>query len=200
MREQKVIHSNKRRTDRSPLVVVIVPTRELVTQVFNVLNTIKYGDEYRVQSIYGGTSIEGQSDGLKRGVEIVVGTTGRLLDHLERGTLNLTSLQTVVLDEADRMLDMGFQEDVEKIFEYIHGTKAEHKPQSPQCLLFSATFPAWVKGVSAKYLSPKYTLVDLVRNLINKTASAVKHLALFCPYFNRMSILADISIFCLNIQ
>lgn len=92
-----------------------------------------------------------------------------------------------------------------KIFEYIRGTA---RPQtngvsppspvshpSPQCLLFSATFPSWVKRVAGKYLNPAFTLVDLVKNLTNKTASSVRHYAVFCPYMNRTSILADISKF-----
>jgi len=192
MRQQKLIEVGKKRTDRSPLIIIMVPTRELVIQVNNMLSSIKHENEYQSLGIYGGAAIEGQIEGLRRGVEIVVGTTGRLLDHLERGTLKLSSLQCIILDEADRMLDMGFQEDVEKIFEYIHGTKGEAKADSPQCLLFSATFPIWVKRVAGKYLKPNYGLIDLAKDLTNKTVSTVKHLAIFCPYFNRMSILADI--------
>eukprot|EP00826_Nyctotherus_ovalis_P064932 TRINITY_DN9534_c0_g2_i7.p1 TRINITY_DN9534_c0_g2~~TRINITY_DN9534_c0_g2_i7.p1 ORF type:complete len:700 (+),score=174.35 TRINITY_DN9534_c0_g2_i7:230-2329(+) len=192
MRQLKLIEAGKKRSDRSPLVIIVVPTRELVIQVNNVLSTIRHGNEYQTLGVYGGAAIDPQAESLRRGVEIVVGTTGRLLDHLERGTLQLSSLQCVVLDEADRMLDMGFQEDVEKIFEHIHGSGDEDKGNSLQCLLFSATFPVWVKRVAMKYLSPKYTLVDLAKDLTNKTASAVKHLAIFCPYFNRISILADV--------
>jgi ATP-dependent RNA helicase DDX21 len=193
LRQSKTIEPDKRREERSPLLIIVVPTRELVLQVNNVLDSIKHSNEFQVLAVYGGVSVEGQAEVLRKGVEVVVGTTGRLLDHLERGNLKVGSLQCVVLDEADRMLDMGFQEDVEKIFEYIHGTKDGRKAFSPQCLLFSATFPNWVKRVSEKYLDPNYTQVDLVKNLSNKTVSGVKHLALFCPYANRMSILADIS-------
>lgn len=194
LRQSKAIESDRKREDRSPLIIIIVPTRELVLQVNNVLNSIKHSNEYQVLPVYGGVSVDSQTDVLRRGVEVVVGTTGRLLDHLERGNLKLGSLQCVVLDEADRMLDMGFQEDVEKIFEYVHGKKDDsRKTPTPQCLLFSATFPNWVKRVSVKYLDPNFTQVDLVKDLSNKTVSAVKHLAIFCPYANRMSILADIS-------
>jgi len=193
LRQSKTIEPDKKRENRSPLIIIIVPTRELVLQVNAVLNSIKHSNEFQVSAVYGGVSVEGQAEVLRKGVEVVVGTTGRLLDHLERGNLKVNSLRCVVLDEADRMLDMGFQEDVEKIFEYIHGSKDGRKASSPQCLLFSATFPNWVKRVSVKYLDPKFTQVDLVKNLSNKTVSAVKHLALFCPYANRMSILADIS-------
>jgi len=197
-RQNKTIELGKKRTEKSPLVFIVVPTRELVLQVSTVLENIKHSpDEYKVQTVYGGAPIEPQSEGLRRGVEFVVGTTGRLLDHLERKNLQLESLKCVVLDEADRMLDMGFQEDVEKIFEYIRGTNGSHSPKgsSPQCLLFSATFPSWVQRVAGKYLDPSFTLVDLVKNLTNKTANTVRHLAVFSPYFNRTSILADISIF-----
>jgi len=173
---------------RGPIVLVVVPTRELAIQVSAVFDQIKHSDEYRVLPVYGGSPIEPQTDGLRRGVEIVVGTTGRILDHLDRGNLNSGNLNCVILDEADRMLDMGFQEDVEKIFEFIR------KASNPQCLLFSATFPSWVQRVSAKYLHPAFTLVDLVKNLANKTSSSVRHLAVYCPYMNRTSCLADISI------
>lgn len=203
-RQQKVIEPGKKRTERSPLIVVVVPTRELVIQVSSVFEQIKHEDEYKVISVYGGSPMEPQVDGLRRGAEVVVGTTGRLMDHLERGTLQIGKSQCIVLDEADRMLDMGFQEDVEKIFEYVRGTASNGKTSaggpappakssSPQCLLFSATFPSWVRQVSGKYLDPAFTLVDLVKNLTNKTASSVRHFAVFCPYANRTSILADIS-------
>ena len=193
LRQLKTIEVGKKRADKNPLIIIMVPTRELVIQVNNVLDSLKYQDEYKALSIYGGTPIEPQADVLHRGVEIVIGTTGRLLDHLKRGNLNLSSLQCVVLDEADRMLDLGFQDDVEKIFEYMHSKKDEAIKNVPQCLLFSATFPSWVKRVSEKYLDSKYVLVDLAKNLSNKTAATVKHLAVFCPYVNRTSILADIS-------
>ena len=209
-KQQKVIEPGKKRTERGPLALIMVPTRELAIQVSNVFESIKQADEYKVIAVYGGAPIDQQADGLRRGAEIVVGTTGRLMDHLERGNLKMNCLRCVILDEADRMLDMGFQEDVEKIFEYIRGTanstsalngkQGNGSPQSaikqspPQCLLFSATFPIWVRRVSGKYMDPAFTLVDLVKNLTNKTVSSVKHFAVFSPYFNRTSILADISI------
>lgn len=194
-RQEKILESGKTSTARGPLVIVVVPTRELTLQVSNVFEQIKHSDEYRVLPVYGGTPMDPQVDGLRRGAEIVVGTTGRLLDHFERGNLSAANLRCVVLDEADRMLDMGFQDDVEKIFEYIRKSPgSSHSPAQPtQCLLFSATFPGWVQRVAAKYLHPAFTLVDLVKNLTNKTASSVRHFAVFCPYFNRTSILADIS-------
>ncbi len=203
LRQQKVLEPGRRPATRGPILIAVVPTRELAIQVSNVFEQIKYSDEYRVLAVYGGAPMEPQIDALRRGVEVVVGTTGRLLDHLERGTLQAGCLRCVVLDEADRMLDMGFQEDVEKIFEHIRGSGHSGGRQAPessapktsslQCLLFSATFPSWVQRVSGKYLDPAFTLVDLAKNLTNKTASTVKHLAVFCPYFNRTSILADIS-------
>jgi superfamily II DNA/RNA helicase len=200
-RTEGVFEARRRSSDRPHLVIIIVPTRELALQVSTVLEQIKHSDEYRVQAVYGGAPIDPQIDGLRRGAEFVVGTTGRLMDHMERGTLQTRGVRCVVLDEADRMLDMGFQEDVEKIFENIRGLPKDGKhavpqPQPPpslQCLLFSATFPSWVQRVAAKYLHPAFTLVDLVKNLTNKTASSVRHYAVLCPYVNRTSILADIS-------
>lgn len=207
LRQTKIIDPTKKRVDKAPLVLVIVPTRELAIQVSHVFEQVRHGDEYKVLSVYGGALMEPQCETLRKGVEVVVGTTGRVMDHLERKTLIVKSLQCVVLDEADRMLDMGFQEDVEKIYEYIRGkdnllpgdskqakAPVPKEPQSsPQCLLFSATYPSWVRQVSGKYLNPAFVFVDLVKNLRNKTASQVRHFAVFCPYFNRTSILADIS-------
>lgn len=218
-RAENVFKTRSKSGDKSHLVLVVVPTRELVLQVANVFNQINDAEEFHVQPVYGGAAMGPQVEGLRRGAEIVVGTPGRILDHLEHGTLKLTSVRCIVLDEADRMLDMGFQEDMERIFEYSRGTAGPGKadkvvPKEPpklrsksgselelhgqgqsqrQCLLFSATFPSWVQGAAAKYMHPDFTLVDLVKNLTNKTASSVRHFAVLCPYVNRTSILADIS-------
>lgn len=92
------------------------------------------------------------------------------------------------MDEADQMLNMGFQEDIEKIIEKIH----DEVKEKPQFLMFSATIPDWMKGVASKYLNKDYKTKDLVKNLKNKTANTVNHLALECLPRNKISVLADV--------
>ena len=101
--------------------IVLAPTRELALQCSKELNALKhYETEYNVLTVYGGVSLEDQTYQLRKGVDIFVGTTGRVLDHMERKNFNFSELQTVVLDEADQMLKLGFKEDVDKI---IHAVK-----------------------------------------------------------------------------
>jgi len=96
--------------------IILAPTRELAIQITRVLNDIKhYEKEYNVLTVYGGVSIWDQTAQLRKGVDIFVGTTGRVLDHLERGNLSFGHLKTLILDEADQMLKLGFKEDVDRI-------------------------------------------------------------------------------------
>jgi ATP-dependent RNA helicase DeaD len=127
-----------------PAALVLVPTRELAVQVSQAFH--RYGRELgaRVLPIYGGQPIGRQLQALKRGVDVVVATPGRALDHLSRGTLRLQRVDTVVLDEADEMLDMGFAEDIEAILQ----ATTEH----PQTVLFSATLPSRIAGLAGRYL------------------------------------------------
>lgn len=128
-----------------PQVLVLTPTRELAIQVADSFKGYgKYLKGINVLAIYGGQAYAGQLNGLKRGVQVVVGTPGRILDHLERGTLKLGELRALVLDEGDEMLHMGFIEDVEKII-----SKA---PASCQKTMFSATLPEPVKRIARNYL------------------------------------------------
>ena len=126
-----------------PLALIVVPTRELAVQVSEAF--FKYGRESRVQvlPVFGGQPISRQLQALKRGVHVVVGTPGRVIDHIKRGSLNLDAVQTVVLDEADEMLDMGFTEDIESI---LRAT-----PDSRQTVLFSATMPPRIEKLARKY-------------------------------------------------
>nr|WP_304766840.1 DEAD/DEAH box helicase [Candidatus Burarchaeum sp.] len=133
--------------------LVLTPTRELAVQVCGELG--KLGKNMHVHSlpIYGGASINVQIDNLRRGVHIVVGTPGRLIDHLERGTLRLEGVKMVVLDEADRMLDMGFIEDIDLILSKI--------PSKHQTMLFSATMPDEIMALTHKYMhAPQKVLVS----------------------------------------
>jgi len=123
--------------------LVLAPTRELAVQV--ALETEKLtGSSVKVALAYGGASINAQIQQLKDGVHIVVGTPGRVMDHIRRGTLKLGKVETVVLDEADRMLDMGFIQDVEWII--------DQTPDNRQTLLFSATMPKEIRRLAEKYM------------------------------------------------
>lgn len=122
--------------------LVVVPTRELCIQVANEINTLKHHEgEFRVLQVYGGVDVRDQGNLIRDGAEIVVGTPGRVMDQYERGALVFNSLIATVLDEADQMLNFGFQEDIEKIFGFIKNDKGEARTQN---LLFSATMPSWV--------------------------------------------------------
>jgi ATP-dependent RNA helicase DeaD len=132
------------RTEAEPLALVLVPTRELAIQVSEAMH--RYGHDLgaRVVPVYGGQPIGQQLRSLSRGVDVVVGTPGRVLDHIARGTLRLGNLKMVVLDEADEMLDMGFAEDIEAIL--------QDTPEDRQTLLFSATMPARINGMVRRHL------------------------------------------------
>ncbi|MDQ3449662.1 MAG: DEAD/DEAH box helicase [Actinomycetota bacterium] len=127
-----------------PVAMVLVPTRELCMQVSQALHRYGRGLGARVLPVYGGAPIGRQLRELERGVDIVVATPGRALDHLNRGSLQLDRIGCVVLDEADEMLDMGFAEDLEAILAAM--------PSTRQTVLFSATIPARITGIARRHL------------------------------------------------
>ncbi|MEV5524418.1 DEAD/DEAH box helicase [Streptomyces pseudogriseolus] len=129
----------------TPQALVVVPTRELCTQVTNDLLTAGKVRNVRVTAIYGGRAYEPQVEALKKGVDLVVGTPGRLLDLAGQKKLNLSHVKALVLDEADEMLDLGFLPDVEKIINLL--------PVRRQTMLFSATMPGAVIGLARRYMS-----------------------------------------------
>ncbi len=131
--------------DRHVQALILAPTRELAIQVAEALH--KYGKHKHIETlpIYGGQPYERQFRGLQRGPQIVVGTPGRVMDHMRRGTLNLDHIRFFVLDEADEMLDMGFIEDIEWVL--------EHAPEERQTALFSATMPPRIVDLSRRYLN-----------------------------------------------
>ncbi len=133
-----------------PQALVLVPTRELAVQVREEAVKLAHGRKIHTVAVYGGKPIRGQIEKLSRGVEIVIGTPGRVLDHMARGTLKLDDLQIVVLDEADRMLDIGFRPDIEKILRRC--------PRSRQTLLLSATVPPPVERLARNYMRDPETL------------------------------------------
>ncbi|MGW4871647.1 DEAD/DEAH box helicase [Streptomyces chartreusis] len=129
----------------APQALVVVPTRELCTQVTNDLLTAGKVRNVRVLAIYGGRAYEPQVEALKKGVDVIVGTPGRLLDLAGQKKLNLKHIKALVLDEADEMLDLGFLPDVEKIINML--------PARRQTMLFSATMPGAVIGLARRYMS-----------------------------------------------
>jgi superfamily II DNA/RNA helicase len=129
----------------APQALVVVPTRELCTQVTNDLLTAGKVRNVRVTAIYGGRAYEPQVEALKKGVDVIVGTPGRLLDLAGQKKLNLKHVKCLVLDEADEMLDLGFLPDVEKIINML--------PAKRQTMLFSATMPGAVIGLARRYMS-----------------------------------------------
>ncbi len=129
---------------RAPAALVLVPTRELAMQVSEAMHKYGRGLGVRVLPVYGGQPIRMQLRALERGVDVVVATPGRALDHLGRGTLSLDAVETVVLDEADEMLDMGFAEDLEAILDAVAGRR--------QTVLFSATMPPRLDGIVKRHL------------------------------------------------
>ena len=154
---------SKRRRVR---VLVLVPTRELASQVGESFRDYGSNLRFKTSTLYGGVSINTQIDKIKKGVDIVVATPGRLLDHLNQKTLNLSELETFVLDEADRMLDMGFIRDIKKILKYL--------PEEKQNLLFSATFPNEIKSLADSLLnSPKRIQVKSNNSTADKVEQVV---------------------------
>jgi ATP-dependent RNA helicase DeaD len=130
---------------RTPQVLVLTPTRELAIQVADAINSYaSHLSRVRVAAIYGGSDFREQIQQLRRGVQIVVGTPGRVMDHMRQNTLDLSGLRTLVLDEADEMLRMGFIDDVEWVLEQL--------PAERQVVLFSATMPREIRQLSHRYL------------------------------------------------
>ncbi|MBZ8177046.1 DEAD/DEAH box helicase [Corynebacterium sp. 3HC-13] len=131
--------------ERSPQALVLAPTRELALQVADSFQSFAdHLGRIHVLPIYGGQAYGIQLSGLRRGAQIIVGTPGRVIDHLEKGSLDISSLKFLVLDEADEMLQMGFQEDVERIL--------ADTPEDKQVALFSATMPNSIRRISQQYL------------------------------------------------
>jgi ATP-dependent RNA helicase DeaD len=139
--------------DRRVQALVLAPTRELAVQITQEMRRLGSHTAIRIVTIYGGRSIGFQRDELRSGVHVVVGTTGRLIDHIKRRWLDLRSVRFVVLDEADTMLDMGFIDDVDFILGGVPGKK--------QVCIFSATMPQKITDLSRKYMNdPEKIMVD----------------------------------------
>ena len=167
---------------RRPSVLILSPTRELAIQITENIN--KYTKYLPVRSIalYGGVKKDTQIKTLKKGVQIIIATPGRLLDHIRLSTVDLKSIQTLVLDEADNMLDMGFIRDVKKIIRVL--------PRSNrQTLLFSATFSPEIRALSKEILkNPK--IIQVAKE--NKTLDIIKQIAYFVEKTKRKALLIDL--------
>ncbi len=169
---QKQYHPH---TKRPVSALVLAPTRELAMQVCQEIKLIGRHIRGSAIPVYGGVSLEPQIRHLEAGVDVVIGTPGRILDHIERGTLDLSHVETVVLDEADRMLDMGFIYDVEEIL--------SKTPQERQTMLFSATMPPQILNLSDKYLKNPQ-LVKVSEDTL--TVENIKQHYLEITKFNRL--------------
>jgi ATP-dependent RNA helicase DeaD len=169
---------------QEPSALILVPTRELAMQVAEAIH--KYGRPLRIRvlPIYGGQSFGQQLRVLARGVDVVVATPGRALDHIDRGTLKLDSVGVVVLDEADEMLDMGFAEDLEAILEVT--------PKTRQTVLFSATMPARINAIAKRYLTDPVRIAIAREKLPEGAAPRVRQTAYIVPRAHKLAALGRV--------
>jgi superfamily II DNA/RNA helicase len=145
-----------------PRALVLVPTRELANQVTTALRALGTANDRRVRAVYGGVSMDPQIDALRKGTDVVVGTPGRLIDLMERGELSVTEVEVLVIDEADRMADMGFMPQVQKVLYRM--------TQPHQTMLFSATLDGAVKRLVDRYMD------DPVQHLVAETEPTVEEM------------------------
>ena len=160
----QVSRSNGRRVR----VLVLTPTRELAAQVGESVREYGRHLPFRVTEVFGGVSINTQISKLRKGVDIVVATPGRLLDHLQQKTINLSDIEILVLDEADRMLDMGFIRDMRRIFKVL--------PRDRQNLLFSATLSKEIRRLAADFLNAPVEIQVAPRNTPVARVKQIMHL------------------------
>ena len=153
---------------RKPRALILTPTRELATQVHDSLRG--YGKYQRIPSavIYGGVGMGNQLDALRRGIDLLVACPGRLIDHLERRSVDLSGIEVLVLDEADRMLDMGFLPSIKRIL-------AKLPRQNRQTLLFSATFPESIKQLAMEFMRHPREVMVTPRNTVAETIAHRVH-------------------------
>lgn len=170
-----------RRSGRLPRVLVLAPTRELAKQVEKEIK--ESAPHLSTVCVYGGVSYTIQQNALSRGVDVAVGTPGRIIDLINSNNLQLGEVQYLVLDEADQMLAVGFEEDVEVILEKL--------PAQRQSMLFSATMPTWVKKLARKYLHNPLT-IDLVGDQDEKLAEGIKLYAIPTTATSKGTILSDL--------
>jgi ATP-dependent RNA helicase DDX21 len=176
---------------RAPRALIMAPTRELAMQVHKELDSI-CSKELVSTCVYGGVMYDTQYYAMKDGLDVIIGTPGRLIDHIERGNLLLHNLRFICLDEADQMLDIGFADDMERILKSVKEQKESKGNVPHQTLLFSATMPDWIKQAVTKYMKADKVTLDLIGSNKQKTSATVTHYCLTSRYQNRAAILGDI--------
>ncbi|XP_058100353.1 DEAD-box ATP-dependent RNA helicase 53, mitochondrial-like [Magnolia sinica] len=178
----KIIQFNaKHGRGRNPLALVLAPTRELARQVEKEFR--ESAPNLDTICVYGGVPISSQMNTLDYGVDVVVGTPGRIIDLIKRGALNLSEVQFVVLDEADQMLAVGFDEDVEVILDKL--------PKKRQGMMFSATMPSWIRRLTQKHLKDPLT-IDLVGDSDQKLADGITLYSIASDTYGKPSILGPL--------
>ena len=182
--------NGRMRRGRKVSMVVLCPTRELARQVSDELESVARPLGLFVTVFHGGVSYDPQARALQSGIDVLVGTPGRVMDHMDRGNLDLSECNIVVLDEADEMLNMGFAEDVEVVLEDMGADNND----KTQCLLFSATTPPWVKQIGAQYQENVVSIDATSEEGGARVAKTVRHLAVQLPpgVASKRSVLEDI--------
>lgn len=163
---------------KKPYALIIEPTRELAIQVAEEFSALGKYRKRSVLTVYGGSSMEHQIKALRQGTSIIVGTPGRIIDHLKRGTLDVSNVSVVVLDEADEMLDMGFIEDIEKILKMV--------PESRQTMLYSATMPPEIIKIAKKHMQDPLKIAINVKDII---APKIKQVFYAVPQRDKTEVL-----------
>lgn len=153
------------RKSKAPKVLIITPTRELALQISDELKSLRGSRRIRISTVYGGHSIVDQLKDMEKGIDIVVGTPGRLLDHLNRESLDLSSIEYLVLDEADRMLDMGFIDDIMEIINKL--------PKERRTFLFSATMPREIVNIAEKFMKEYEHISTVTYELTTENAEQI---------------------------
>ncbi|CAG8495352.1 6604_t:CDS:2 [Diversispora eburnea] len=190
-KQDKKFSSFKR--GRLPKVIVMTPTRDLAKQISTEFESI--APSLKILCIYGGVAYDLQNQGLREGIDILVGTPGRVLDHIDRGNLKLSEVNFIVLDEADQMLDIGFSEAMETVLQTVKQHKEEQQQDKGvdyQTLLFSATVPDWVRKTVKKYLKADYVNVDLIGKEETKTNENIRHYGIRSAWSTRKDIIGDV--------
>lgn len=177
--------TKSRASSKCPQVICLAPTRELAKQVASEFD-LMCPSHLKTVCIYGGVSYESQHAAFRKGVDVLVGTTGRIIDHIDRGTLTLDHCQYFILDEADTMLEMGFREDIDRIFKAFPPTSGH------QTLLFSATLPDWIAQISQSYMKPDVETINLVKDSDSQASQDVQHLAISCHWQNKLQMVKDV--------
>lgn len=182
--ESFITNSIKLNRGRHPRAIILTPTRELAIQIDKVIEGL--ATDYSCCLLYGGTRYEPQEMKLRNGVDIIVGTPGRTIDHIQRGNLILDNVDFMVLDEADEMLNFGFADAIEQVLQSIPTGR------SYQTLLYSATMPEWVNTTATKYFQNPSVTVDFVGNDALQTSQTVEHMAISCSRAVRQQTLSDV--------